>query len=84
MTHTMQINTQPFFAKHRQPPENNRRGIWRFRIEDEELTIWGTMKEAISTAKLCAMMDDIPATDIVLLDYTPFPKIMILEAGPEG
>ena len=83
-TSTAQIDTLPFLKKHNRTPEPNRRGIWRFRIAGEDLRVWGTMPEAISTAKLCAMMDDMPLTDVALVDYTPMPKVLVLENGPEG
>ena len=84
MASTTQIDTKPFLKKHNRTPEPNRRGIWRFCIDGEDLKVWGTMPEAISTAKLCAMMDDTPLTDVALADYTPLPKVLVLENGPEG
>ena len=81
---TAQIDTKPFLKKHNRTPEPGRKGIWRFSIDGEDLTVWGTMPEAISTAKLCAMMDDTPLANVTLVDYTPMPKVLILENGPEG
>jgi len=76
-THSLKkpaLDFAPFINKYNRVPEAGRVALWTFTVEEELVSFWGTLAEAISTASLYAYVNAMEDPILVLTDFCPVPR----------
>ncbi len=76
-THSLKkpaLDFAPFINKYNRAPEIGRVALWSFTVEEELVSFWGTLAEAISAASLYAHVNAMEDPIFVLTDYSPAPR----------
>ena len=68
------LDFAPFIDKYNRAPETGRVALWTFTVEEELVSFWGTLAEAISTASLYAHVNAMEDPIFVLTDFCLAPR----------
>ncbi len=69
------LDITPFCDKHGRLPETDRAALWKFGVEGQSISFWGTLAEASSSASLYARIHALENATFQLMDYHPAPRV---------